>query len=222
MKANGTTRTTSTTVSLTFTTTTSTTFTEWSLEGHWKYVGPCEVKDNCLSSPKTPGQCTAIPPLGMPIQLVSYDTSGTGTLLVDGQELHPSDQGHLFLVNSVSWSGTESTWELCSQAAMCEDGLTLTLVVDCPSNPEQLPGCEAVEPGEFCQAGECFTSDQFANCEGLAVYQKAMGTTRTLTTTQTQSATSTASLWQVEGPCDVSGACAQSPNFPETLRRVRC
>ena len=222
-KANGTTRTTSTTVSLTLTTTTSTTSTHWSSKGLWKYVGPCEVQDNCISSPQVQGHCTAIPPLGTPIKLVSYSKSESGeesgeSLTIDGHHLTPSDQGHLFLVQSqLSWSpGTsESSWELCTQVPSCEDGLTLTPVVNCPSNLNDLPGCEAVEPGGICRAGECFTSDQLGNCEGLAVYQKAIGTTKTLTTTWTQTATSTASLWQVEGPCGVSGACAESPNFPE-------
>lgn len=221
-KANGTTRTTSTTVSLTLTTTTSTTSTHWSSKGLWKYVGPCEVQDNCISSPQVQGHCTAIPPLGTPIKLVSYSKSESGeesgeSLTIDGHHLTPSDQGHLFLVQSqLSWSGTsESSWELCTQVPSCEDGLTLTPVVNCPSNLNDLPGCEAVEPGGICRAGECFTSDQLGNCEGLAVYQKAIGTTKTLTTTWTQTATSTASLWQVEGPCGVSGACAESPNFPD-------
>lgn len=130
----------------------------------------------------------------------------------------PADQGHLFLVESqLSWSpGTsESSWEICTEVPSCEDGLTLTPVVNCPANLSDLPGCEAVEPGGICRAGECFTSDQLGNCEGLAVYQKAIGTTKTVTTTWTQTATSTASLWQVEGPCGVSGACAESPNFPD-------
>lgn len=184
-------------------------------------MGPCEVQNNCISSPEIPGQCTAIPPVGMPIKLVSYSSEGESSesLKIDQQELHPEDVGHSYLVGSeLSWSGSSaSSWEFCAHEPICEDGLTLTPVTsaECPSSLQDLPGCAAAEPGEFCKAGECYTFAQLANCEGVAVYQKATGTTRTITTTATKTATSTASLWQVEGPCSVSGACAESPNFPE-------
>eukprot|EP00438_Fugacium_kawagutii_P020810 Skav218844 [mRNA] locus=scaffold3958:45653:60387:+ [translate_table: standard] len=214
-KEDGTTRTTSTTHSLTLTTKTSKAVMLWSSKDGWQYVGP--VQNNCISSPEIPGQCTAIPPVGMPIKLVSYSSSDSGeSLKIDHQESHPSDPGHSYLVGSErSRSSVASSWEFCAHEAICTDGLTLTPVTpaECPSS-EDLPGC-AAEPGDFWKAGECCTSDQLANCEGDAVYQKATGTTRTSTTSATRTATSTASLWQ--GPGSGSGACVESSNFPEAL-----
>jgi len=210
IKANGTTRTTSTTITRSLTTTTSTTVTAWSSKGVWQYVGSCEVQGKCIIGLE--GKCTAIPPRESPVKVVSYEGSTSFALTIDEHQVSSLDQGHVFLASQISGSGS---WKVCIEVPMCDDGLALTPVVNCPSNPSTLPGCATVEPGGLCKGGECFTSQQLANCEGVAVYQKEMGTTLTLTTTLTQTATSTASIWKIDGPCGVSGACAESPNFPD-------
>lgn len=214
IKANGTTRTTSTTITRSLTTTTSTTVTAWSSKGVWQYVGSCEVQGKCIIGFE--GKCTAIPPRESPVKVVSYEGSTSSALTIDEHQVSSLDQGHVFLASQISGSGS---WKVCIEVPMCDDGLALTPVVNCPSNPSILPGCATVEPGGLCKGGECFTSQQLANCEGVAVYQKEMGTTLTLTTTLTQTATSTASIWKIDGPCGVSGACAESPNFPEASER---
>ena len=177
----------------------------------WQYVGSCEVQGKCIIGFE--GKCTAIPPRESPVKVVSYEGSTSTALTIDEHQVSSLDQGHVFLASQISGTGS---WKVCIEVPMCEDGLALTPVVNCPSNPSILPGCATVEPGGLCKGGECFTSQKLANCEGVAVYQKEMGTTLTLTTTLTQTATSTASIWRIDGPCGVSGACAESPNFPET------
>lgn len=198
------------------TTTTSTTVTAWSSKGVWQYVGFCEVQGKCIIGLE--GKCTAIPPRESPVKVVSYEGSTSSALTIDEHQVSSLDQGHVFLASEISGSGS---WKVCIEVPMCDDGLALTPVVNCPSNPSILPGCATVEPGKLCQGGECFTSQKLANCEGVAVYQKEMGTTLTLTTTVTQTATSTASIWKIDGPCGVSGACAESPNFPEFCRKIQ-
>ncbi len=177
----------------------------------WQYVGSCEVQGKCIIGFE--GKCTAIPPRESPVKVVSYEGSTSTALTIDEHQVSSLDQGHVFLASQISGTGS---WKVCIEVPMCEDGLALTPVVNCPSNPSILPGCASIEPGGLCKGGECFTSQKLANCEGVAVYQKEMGTTLTLTTTLTQTATSTASIWRIDGPCGVSGACAESPNFPET------
>ena len=110
--------------------------------------------------------------------------------------------------------------------ARCWDGLPLVPVEweDCPLG-SFVPSCIGSEAGELCEAnGECSTPENLRNCEGKSIYRKANGTTRTSTTStasttftttvSTTTATGAFAFGAVIGPCTLSGACVQSPNYP--------
>ena len=137
--------------------------------------------------------------------------------------------------------GNGKGWELCVEGSpSCVDGLPLipVSVKDCPAGTEALPNCHVASPGDLCEGdGTCGTRVDIDNCYDRSysypptrdVYLKAHGTTRTSTTrtsTSTNTLTSStttltthtgtnfAGSWQYSGPCQVSGACLRSPNFP--------
>ena len=222
-KGIGTTRTSSTVSSITLTTSATYTTTYWSSEGPWQYVGPCSIQGDCMQTPEGgQGQCVLTLPKGTPVQ-VTQSSSFAGSFSINGVELHEENAGSRFVVDTaISWSSNASSlesapWEVCIVGASCKDGLEVLPVpsADCPTDSADLPDCEAAQPGELCLGdGECLTYSGLNNCPPAAVYRKEMGSTRTVTATTSGTTTFTPSAWAVSGPCSVSGACAQSPNYP--------
>ncbi|CAE7801900.1 unnamed protein product [Symbiodinium sp. CCMP2456] len=240
--ATSTTQTASTTH--TRTSTVSTTTLSWKHEGPWSHVGPCAVRDGCAASPASgetsEAECSFVLPRGSTIKveqlkLLRYDGD---RLVVDGVSLGNSVAGKILPVTSGIFfkphssrrrhylQGRRSSFEICVNHPKCWDGLPLVPVEweECPLG-WNVPSCLGSEAGELCEAnGECFTPEKLMNCEGKSIYRKANGTTRTSTTStasttftttgSTTTATVAFSFGAVRGPCKLSGACVQSPNYP--------
>lgn len=221
----------------------------------WAVEGDCIAEGACVSSPGYPGSyanddgCT-ITLLQRPsvVRILAFSTEARyDRLVIEGRAFSGSGEGVIGtsfpIWSEISWTSDDSVastgWELCiEEPPSCEDGLQLrpVPVSECPAVSEPLGSCDAAQPGELCEGdGSCGTRADINNCYDAQysypasrdVYQKATGTSRTVTTTLSSvtsmtSTTLTATLgaasgqpsWSVWGDCQLAGACVRSSNYP--------
>lgn len=221
----------------------------------WAVEGDCVAEGACVSSPGYPGSyanddgCT-VTLLQRPsvVRIVAFSTEARyDRLVIEGRTFSGSGEGVVGtsfpIWSEISWTSDDSVastgWELCvEEPPSCEDGLQLrpVPVSECPTVSEPLVSCDAAQPGDLCEGdGSCGTRTDINNCydahysypASRDVYQKATGTSRTVTTTLSSvtsmtSTTLTATLgaasgqpsWSVSGDCQLVGACVRSSNYP--------
>jgi len=158
----------------------------------------------------------------------NYRLSPDDKLFVAHELAFKYNAGRWWWYNSNSWN-----WKVCHVDARCDDGLPLE-PASCPEELNyqsilSIPNCQGSSPGERCIANkdECGIPIDLKNCKNgyyssgysseykvdlYSVYEKALGSTRTITTSTT--ATVPFVFMVDDGPCAIQHGCVRSPGFP--------